>query len=258
MRVGLDDIISGVRRRDVWLYFAFSDTRARYARSVLGPWWITLGTAIGVIGLGMVWSSVMKINLSEMLPNLAVGLVIWFFLSGVISESSACYVNQSSLIKNYNLPLFTHNLRLISKHAINFLHNLAIVFVVFVIYGWPSGTNALWSLLGLLILFANLIWVSVVLSILGARFRDLGASIDALMPILFFLTPILYKKSDILGSSAWLDYNPIAMLFSIVKSPLAGEIDFYSYIIMAAVAIIGWFVAFSILSAKKQKVVFWV
>ena len=35
------------------VYLAWSDTRTRYRRSVLGPFWLVLGTAIGVGGLGI-------------------------------------------------------------------------------------------------------------------------------------------------------------------------------------------------------------
>lgn len=258
MLFGFSDVASALKRTDIWLYFALSDTRARYARSVLGPWWITMGTAIGVIGLALVWSTVMGVKTSDMLPNLAVGLIIWFFMAGIISESPSCYVNQSAIIKNYNIPLFVHNLRLLSKHLINCVHNLVIVLIVFMVYGWPAIDNIALSLLGMFILILNLAWVSLLLSILGARFRDLGPSIDALMPILFFLTPILYKKADIVGSSLWLDYNPISILFSIVKSPLTGAAELNNYWIMASCAVVGWLIAGSLLSVKKQKIVFWV
>lgn len=72
MMEGLRDLLAAASRRDIWLSFALSDTRARYARSTLGPWWITLGTGLGVIGLGLVWSAVMGLELRTMLPNLAV------------------------------------------------------------------------------------------------------------------------------------------------------------------------------------------
>jgi hypothetical protein len=36
----------------VIVYMAVGDLRSRYRRSVLGPLWITLGTAAGTVGLG--------------------------------------------------------------------------------------------------------------------------------------------------------------------------------------------------------------
>jgi lipopolysaccharide transport system permease protein len=259
MRVGLGDIVSSVRRHDIWLHFALSDTKARYSRSTLGPWWITLGTAIGIIGLGLVWSAVMKVELSVMLPNLAVGLTLWYMISGVILESANCFFNQSATIKNYPLPLSLHPLRLLSKHLINFGHNISIIVLVFFIYGFPGWTDFLWSLLGLLILVINLFWVSILVATLGARYRDLGPSIDALMPVIFFLTPILYKKSDILGAAAWYQYNPVATLFSLVKEPLLSvPIGAVDYLSMALLGLAGWVITLMVFSRAKNNIVLWI
>ncbi|KAF2410645.1 lipopolysaccharide transport system permease protein [Pseudomonas antarctica] len=259
MREGISDLVAAISRRDIWLYFAISDTKARYARSTLGPWWITLGTALGVVGLGLVWSAVMSVDLHVMLPNLAVGLVLWFMISGVISESSNGFTNQAAIIRNYPLPLSLHTLRLLSKHIINFGHNISIVLVVFCIYGFPSLINAGWALLGLLLVILNLWWISLLVSTLGARFRDLGPSIDALMPILFFLTPILYKKSDVVSAAAWFDYNPIATLFSLVKNPLLSlPVHSLDYASMAVFSVVGWTLALAVFGRHKKHIVFWI
>lgn len=259
MKDGINDVLLALSKSEIWFYFAMSDTKARYSRSVLGPWWITLGTALGVIGLGMVWSAVMGVDLAKMLPNLAVGLVLWFMISGVISESSNCFSNQAAIIRNYSLPISIHTLRLLMKHLINFGHNISIIVIVFLIYGFPTFQDTLWALLGLVIVIANLIWISLALSTLGARYRDLGPSVDALMPVLFFLTPILYKKSDVTASVAWFDYNPVATLFSLVKNPLMGlPVDPYDYLNMAILILVGWSFSMMIFGRSRKRIVFWV
>ena len=259
MRAGCRDLVESVRRKDVWLFFAVSDTKARYARSTLGPWWITLGTLLGVVGLGLVWSAVMKLELAQMLPNLAVGLVLWFMIAGIISESPQCYVNQGGIIRNYSLPLMIHNLRLMSKHVVNFFHNLSIVVVVFAIYHAPSFFDLGWGVLGFIIILFNLAWLSVLLSLMGARFRDLGPTVDALMPVMFFLTPILYKKSDVIDTAVWFSYNPIANLFSLVKDPMLSLPHHpENYLAMFGLGIVGWCIALMVLSRTHKKVVFWI
>lgn len=259
MKDGMSDIASAIRRTDIWLHFSISDTKARYSRSTLGPWWITLGTGLGVIGLGLVWSTVMNIDLHKMLPNLAVGLVLWFMISGIISESANCFTNQSAVIRNYPLPIFLHTLRLISKHLINFGHNVSIVIIVFFVYGFPRAEDLSWALLGFFILLLNLGWLSLLISTLGARFRDIGPSIDALMPIFFFLTPILYQKTDVASSAIWFEYNPIATLFSLVKNPLLSlPVAPADYLSMFGLGVIGWSATIAIFGKNRKKIVFWI
>ncbi|WP_436785330.1 ABC transporter permease [Stutzerimonas frequens] len=259
MKNGLVDLKASLIRSDIWLYFAFSDTKSRYVRSTLGPWWITLGTGLGVIGLALVWSAVMSVSLKDMLPKLAVGLVLWYMIAGIISESSNCFNSQSQIIKNYNLPISIHILRLLSKHLVNFSHNVFIVLLVYLFFGFPSFYNLGWAMVGLFILMVNLWWVSLVLSTIGARYRDLGAAVDAIMPVLFFLTPILYEREDILPSATWFGYNPIALLFSLVKNPLLSQpIIINNYIAMLVMAVVGWFLAIVIFDKFKKNIVFWV
>jgi len=259
MKNALIDLKNSLRRADIWLYFALSDTKSRYVRSTLGPWWITLGTGVGVIGLALVWSAVMAVSLKEMLPKLAVGLVLWYMISGVISESSGCFNSQSQIIKNYRLPLSIHTLRLLSKHAVNFSHNFFIVLAVYVFYGFPSFYNLGWAVIGFFILMVNLWWISLLLSTIGARYRDLGAAVDAILPVLFFLTPILYDREDILPSATWFGYNPIALLFSLVKNPLLSQsIVLSDYIAMLVMAVFGWCLTILIFDKCKKNIVFWV
>ncbi|WNW14377.1 ABC transporter permease (plasmid) [Pseudomonas sp. DTU_2021_1001937_2_SI_NGA_ILE_001] len=258
MKTGIDDLRQSLARPDIWLHFSLSDTRARYIRSTLGPWWITLGTALGVIGLAQVWSLVMHTDLASLMPSLAVGLVLWYMIAGILTESANGFTHQAAIIRNYPLPLLLHVLRLVTRHLINFAHNLLIIVLVFLIYGFPAPLNLLWALAGLLILVLNLGWLALLIATLGARFRDLGPSIEALMPVLFFLTPILYKSSDLAAAAAWFDYNPLTRLFVLVKNPLL-ELPFTlnDYLLMLALAAVGWTLALQLFSRSRQHIVMW-
>lgn len=44
MNAAVGDLVRGWERNDLWLMLAWDDLRLRYKRSVLGPFWITLGT----------------------------------------------------------------------------------------------------------------------------------------------------------------------------------------------------------------------
>lgn len=256
----IKDVLESVRKVEIWGHFAISDTRARYARSVLGPLWITLGTALGVVGLSLVWSNVMGIPLEKMLPNLAVGLVTWFFISGVLTESSSCFINQSAIIKNYSgIPLYIHVLRLLTKHFINFLHNTLIVFLVILYFRTSDLAGVALSFVGVIFLVLNMAWLSLLLAVIGSKYRDLAPSIEALMPILFFLMPILYRKADISGTQLWYDLNPLAHLFSIVKDPLlAIDFDLASYQWAFFTLIIGWSISLFVYNKSIKNIPFWI
>ncbi|XBS69869.1 hypothetical protein ABK905_00300 [Acerihabitans sp. KWT182] len=88
-------------------HLAYSDTKARYKRSMLGPLWLTLGAAIGVVGLGLVWSQLLNQDRRQFIPSLTVGLLLWQFISGTVTESTGVFVRQSQIIRNLQLPFLS-------------------------------------------------------------------------------------------------------------------------------------------------------
>src|ERR1700722_14383636 len=134
MEIGLRDLREALARFTLALYFAWSDTRARYKRSVLGPFWLVLNMAIGVVGLGFVWSTLLKVEKSEFITALTIGLVVWQMLSGCLSEAPAVFYRQVSQIKDINLPSFFISLQVVLRQLINVGHNFVVVAVVFLIF----------------------------------------------------------------------------------------------------------------------------
>lgn len=104
MYLAINDLLKSLRHLPLICHMAYSDTKARYKRSMLGPLWLTLGAAVGVVGLGLVWSQLLHQERSELIPSLTVGLLLWQFISGCVTESTSTFVRQSQIIRNLQLP----------------------------------------------------------------------------------------------------------------------------------------------------------
>ena len=77
----LEDLATGLRRWRLPAALARLDIRNRYRGSVLGPFWLTLSTAVMVVGLGLLYSSLFKMELANYLPFIAVSLIVWNMIS---------------------------------------------------------------------------------------------------------------------------------------------------------------------------------
>src|SRR3990167_2020208 len=97
------DIVQSLAYSRAIIYMAMSDLRARYKRSVLGPLWMTLGTAIGAVGLSFLWAELMHKDVREFMPTVTAGLILWQFIDGVVGDASALFSRQAALIRNINL-----------------------------------------------------------------------------------------------------------------------------------------------------------
>ena len=100
--------------------------------------------------------------------------------------------------------------KLVLRHLVNLVHNLPIFLIVALVYGVPVSWHTLLVVPAMLLLTLNLYWVCVVVSILGARFRDLEYIIGAVLPLLMFISPVFYRPNYLPFSEAILWFNPLS------------------------------------------------
>lgn len=238
---------------------ALSETRARYRRSILGPWWLTLGAGIGVLGLGIVWSTLLRQSPHDLIPRLAIGLVLWQFISGCIVESPGVFVRQAQIIRNYSLPLIMHPMQLIFRHLITLAHNIVIIAIVMLLFPSAFSIYSILGAIGLFIVAINLLWVAIIIGVLGTRFRDLEPLIQSLMPLLFFVTPVIYEPRQLGINQAVIWLNPLSYFMEIVRAPFFGESpSVWVYGISVAGMFLGGGVAISLLRGRGRRLAFWI
>ena len=80
----LDDIRGGFDQRELWLYLGWREIKSQYSRSIIGPLWLTLSMGMMVLGLGVLYSQILKIDVANYLPRLAIGLIVWGLINGII------------------------------------------------------------------------------------------------------------------------------------------------------------------------------
>lgn len=253
------DLNKTFRHLPLIFHLAYSDTKARYKRSMLGPLWLTLGAAIGVVGLGLVWSQLLNQERSQLIPSLTVGLLLWQFMSGCVTESSSAFVRQSQIIRNLQLPYLIHPFQLIVKQLITLGHNLIIFVIVFAIYPQNLSFVSLLAIVGFAILIINLLWISVLFGMLGARFRDVEQIVQALMPIIFFLTPVIYKAGHAGVNQFIIWLNPFTYFITLVRDPLFGIMpDMFVFAVNIGFAVFGWLITMLVFNKFSSRIAFWI
>ena len=255
----LTDIGQTLSQLPAIAYISWSDTKARYKRSVLGPFWLTIGTGIGVGGLGYVWGTLLHKSLAEFIPTLSIGLILWGFIAGIIVESTQVFISNAPLIRNLALPHFFHPVKLVSRHLINLAHNLVVLLVIFLIYPPHWNSHALLAIPGFILVVLNLTWMSVLIGMLAARYRDFETAITNFMPILFFLSPVLFK-ADQLGAAHWILWlNPFSYLISIVRDPLIGQtLPAFVWPVSLLITLIGGLLTFWLFQSRHTRIPYWI
>lgn len=250
------DYSVNIRSALLWSNLAWFDIVSKYRRTFLGPFWITLSMGLSVGVLGAVYARILGQDLTIFIPYLAIGLVVWSFISAVIQEAPLVYPNSRHIILSIPVRIENIALRMVVRNFITMLHNAAILIPIAIFLGVDLRFSMLISFLGLFFIFVFCCSISVILGVAGARFRDVAPTVSALMGMLFLVTPIIWQPSQMQFIA---DINPLYHLVEGVRSPLmSNEINFYSLKVSGLITLSSALVAFVSLRRYRYKLVFWI
>jgi ABC-type polysaccharide/polyol phosphate export permease len=242
----------------LWTRFAKDDLRARFRRSWVGPFWLVLTTAIFVGALGFVYGSLFQLEMWTFLPFVAVGLVIWGFISAVASEGVMTFVEAESFIRQIRVSLFVYVMRVVWRNTLVLAYQMVVALAVVFALAAPDFWLLPLAAFGLLLVLLQATWIVPLLGLVGVRFRDLHPIISNLLQVMFFVTPILWSPA-LLGERRWIaDINPLHSLISVVREPLMGvPPEPYAYVMVAGMTICGFLMTTLLFSRFSSRVVYW-
>jgi lipopolysaccharide transport system permease protein len=152
------------------------------------------------------------------------GLVPWMFFSAAVSAGSVSLLNSSNLVTKVYFP------RLIIPTASvgALLIDLAITAALLIGLALYFGIFWSWNLLVFPVAFLLTILLAVDLSIwlsaLTVRYRDVRHALPFVLQLWMFLTPIVYPLSVVPERVRWLLYlNPLTGIVEGIRSALTGR-----------------------------------
>lgn len=241
--------------RRAWWFTATARTRARYARTALGSFWLGLSNLISIAALALVYGTVFRVqNFNEYVVYLGTGLVIWNLIAGCVGSAPNLFEYNSGHLKNTNLPPIFYTLEEWAFHIQTFFQSFGLVLFALSFYQsslfWNLAKSGLFPLLNLLLF---IYWFPLVICLLGARFRDFFQLVPILLQLVFLLSPILYVKEN-LGHLAWTaDFNPLyRMLSPLRQSLLQGEVNWQVGLFLLIVNLLGAIVGIWLLERQRS------
>ena len=222
-RLAIADIVDGFKLwRLAWMLGWF-DIRLRYRGSMLGPFWLTLSTAVLVGALGVLYSTLFKMSLREYLPFLAISQILWSFISTTVSEGCTCFTLVDGVVRSVRMPFVLHAMRCVVRNVAVMGHNLVVIFAVYAYFGMWPGWGLVLTIPALAIWLVNALAITVLLGAFCARFRDVAPIVGSVMQILFFVSPVIWKPEQLGKAAVYLPLNPFYSLLEIMRGPLLGE-----------------------------------
>jgi lipopolysaccharide transport system permease protein len=259
--IAVKDIRAAVMRYPLVAMLGWQDVRQRYRRSTLGPFWLTISMGVMIGTIGVVFSQIFNTPTQEYYPFLAIGIILWGYMSSIVTDGCVGFISAESIVKQLPLPLFVHIERMLWRNTLILLHNIVIFPLVLYATGNSFGLTTFLVIPGFFLLILNLAWVSLILAVLCSRYRDLPQIVGSILQIIFYLTPIMWMPTllpDRVGVNI-LYFNPIFHLLEIVRAPLLGKLPVVdSWIFSIFLAAFGWIVSLLVYGRYKRRIAYWI
>ncbi|MCC6847260.1 MAG: ABC transporter permease [Deltaproteobacteria bacterium] len=177
------------------------DLRGRYVGSALGTAWSIAQPLLQLATYTFVFATVMKVRVADasgadvpFVLYLACGLFPWLAIQEAITRSATCLVDNPTLVKRVIFPVEVLPVQLACAAVVHQVIATALLLVLMAALGFPPRpTLAAWPLL-LAAELAVAIGVGWAVAALHVFFRDTAQALGVLLPVWFYVTPILYPQ----------------------------------------------------------------
>lgn len=254
----LEDLKASTKRISALCYLSWYKTVSKYQRTVLGPLWLVLSMAITIVGMGVVWSLLFKMDLKVFFPYLCAGMVIWNLLVGIITGSTNMFPLNAAMMKSAANPKFLYVYLFNLEQFILFFHSLLIFVVIAVFFQVKVSVYTLFFPVTIFVFFLNAMGVSIILGILGARFRDIAPIITSLMTLAFFVTPVMWSPEQLGARGQYMNLNPLTSYMIFMRNPMLGKaIPATNFVIVLFGTLFILGLAYYLFKKYKSQIVYW-
>lgn len=194
----------------------------RYRGSYLGYVWSMVNPLLMMTVLWFVFSHAMKVTERAYPLYILSGVMCWNLFSQSLVLGTNSFVGNGGLLKKIKVPAFVFPAASILSCLVNFILALA-PFVVVSLFLGDGHLSGLIVLLPLLVFPLVLFIFGLVLALasLNVQFRDVGHTLEPLLSILFYSTPIFYVLENMSPKiQSVLSLNPLVYYIANVRSAL--------------------------------------
>ena len=232
-----------VHYRDLLYTLSVHRLKVRYKQSVLGPSWAVLQPLSLMLIYTVVFSRIARVP-SEGTPYALFAycaLLPWTFFSTALSTATHSLVSHFSLVTKVYFPREILPLTYVIASLVDFLVASTVLVGLLLYYDVSLTVRAFYAIPTIAVLTLFTVAVSLVLSAIQVRYRDIGVAMPLVLQLWMFATPVVYPLSVVPESwrSLYLLNPMVGIIESFRRVILQGEPpDFQALAISAIVSMI--------------------
>ncbi len=211
--------------RDLFFFLVWRDIKVLYAQTVLGFAWAILNPAIQILIFSVIFGRVARIP-TDGIPYLlfsTVAIVPWTYMSNAMTAGSASLVSGQAILGKIYFPRVIFPMTPILAKLVDFFISLVLIAVVMIWYRVPLTWNALYLPVFVLLMVMVPLAISLWLSALAIRYRDVKFAMNFVIRMLMWSAPIVYSASKIPDGYRFIySLNPIVAVIEGFRGCLLG------------------------------------
>lgn len=183
--------------RELLVFLAWRDLKARYAQTAIGALWVVVQPVIMMAIFTVIFGIFAKIP-SDGVPYpifVYAALVPWTFFSRSIERGGTSVVMESQLVTKVYFPRIIIPFSATLGGVPDLVISLLLVLGMMAWYGVQPGVGIVFLPAFILLAAASALAVGVWLAALYVKYRDVGALIPLMVQVWMFLSPIAYPLS---------------------------------------------------------------
>ena len=216
------------RRHAVFLALLRRDLSERHQGSLLGIGWSLLQPLLQLAVLSLVFTHLLPARSSTghvpYAAFLALGLWPWQMFANALLRGTTALTDNAALIGKVALPHTLYVLARVLGSVLPDLAGMVLVLIAIAAFGVPLHLPGLpLAALAVLIVLAYGLAAAWVAAVLQVFLRDVGFAVGQLLTLGFFLSPVLYDRTQLPEPFAsMLGFNPLAPPIEAIRASLLG------------------------------------
>jgi ABC-2 type transport system permease protein len=197
------------------------DLTVRYKRSILGFLWTMLHPLLLMLIFTVVFSTLFRARAPRYETYFLSAYIAWNFFAQTVINAMHSVAWNGPLMKRVRVPPSIFTLAIVVAGLINLGLSLLVLFAIMLAAGAPLHAE-LWFLpVGVLLVGIFTLGVSLALTSVSIFFGDVREMVQAGLPALMYLTPIIYPLSIVPERFLWLvRLNPMLYLIDVIRAPI--------------------------------------
>ncbi len=229
--------------------------------SRLGNLWPTIGLALRIALIGLVFGLVLETRPVDYVPWLATGWAVWGMMAASINNGTASLNANKSLMLSLPMRKEVFSIEVVVRELLLLLQNSVLVIGVVLLFDPSLDWKLLLSVLGMAITAGFLVGLGWIMAPLAARYKDVGPLVSSITGVMFFLLPIMWQPERVENElvQLFLQVNPLYHYLQITRLPLLMEVPTATnYAVAFGLAMVALLIGSHAMRIQRQRIIYWV